>query len=350
MKSKHKPIAVKVGNVTVKIYRVKNRGYDSFQVADYSTGKRKLESFASEREARDAANTIAVKVAKLDGAVLTLSSNDRLAYLRALELLKPTGVPLELAAAYFTEAQTKLAGRSLNEAVEYFLKRNPSAMPRKTVSEIFTEFLIAKQADGVSAVYLKDLKFRVGKFAEAFQGQMADVDAAQVNEWLRGAKVRTSRAKQLPTGHQYTFQVRGVAWLCGERTLGLRQDRQSPRSPCRDRNLHAKRNGETAKRRAIQPEQSQARFQPSLCDGVGTCAVPRLGRIRRTKDRRNRTATLGGHHLGARIHPRHRGEGQHSAKAIGANLDELETMAGRPSSRVRPGLRDCKDQRTRSTV
>ena len=188
MKSKHKPIAVKVGNVTVKIYRVKNRGYDSFQVADYSTGKRKLESFASEREARDVANTIAVKVAKLDGAVLTLSSNDRLAYLRALELLKPTGVPLELAAAYFTEAQTKLAGRSLNEAVEYFLKRNPSAMPRKTVSEIFTEFLIAKQADGVSAVYLKDLKFRVGKFAEAFQGQMADVDAAQVNEWLRALK------------------------------------------------------------------------------------------------------------------------------------------------------------------
>ena len=61
-------------------------------------------------------------------------------------------------------------------------------MPRKTVSEIFTEFLIAKQADGVSAVYLKDLKFRVGKFAEAFQGQMADVDAAQVNEWLRALK------------------------------------------------------------------------------------------------------------------------------------------------------------------
>ena len=171
MKSKRKPIALKVGNVTVKIYRVKNRGYDSFQVADYSTGKRKLESFASEREARDVANAIAVKVAKLDGAVLTLSSNDRLAYLRALELLKPTGVPLELAAAYFTEAQTKLAGRSLNEAVEYFLKRNPSAMPRKTVSEIFTEFLIAKQADGVSAVYLKDatLDFQDGLTGSGFR-------------------------------------------------------------------------------------------------------------------------------------------------------------------------------------
>jgi len=52
-------------------------------------------------------------------------------------------------------------------------------MPRKTVSKIFAEFLMAKQADGVSAVYLKDLKFRVGKFAEASRGQMADVDAAQ---------------------------------------------------------------------------------------------------------------------------------------------------------------------------
>jgi len=61
-------------------------------------------------------------------------------------------------------------------------------MPRKTVSEIFTEFLTAKQADAVSAVYLKDLRFRVGKFAGAFQGQMADVDAAQVNKWLWALK------------------------------------------------------------------------------------------------------------------------------------------------------------------
>ena len=86
---------------------------------------------------------------------------------------------MKITAAYFAESQTKLAGRSLNEAVEYFLRRNPSAMPRKTVSKIFAEFLMAKQADGVSAVYLKDLKFRVGKFAEASRGQMADVDAAQ---------------------------------------------------------------------------------------------------------------------------------------------------------------------------
>ena len=45
--------------------------------------------------------------------VLTLTSQDRLAYVRAVEALKPTGVPLEIAALQFAEAAKLLDGASL---------------------------------------------------------------------------------------------------------------------------------------------------------------------------------------------------------------------------------------------
>lgn len=185
----NKPIKITVGNVSVKIYRsTREKGgtrYQQFDVADFSSGKRKLIAFADERKARDEAIRIATAQAKLDGAVLTLTSADRSIYLRAIELLKPTGIGLDLAAAQFAEAHSKLGGRSLLEAVTYFTRRNPSTQPRKTVSEVFSELISAKTADGASAVYLKDLNFRIGKFAADFQCQIGEVTPAQINEWLR---------------------------------------------------------------------------------------------------------------------------------------------------------------------
>ena len=191
-RAKIKAIVEKVGNVHVKIYcreRLKKGVmYPQFDVADYTSGKRKFISFADEREARKKATQIATRLANCDGAALTLTGADAATYLRAVELLKPTAVPLELAVAQFAEVHKKLSGRSLVEAVNVFVKRHPAALPRKMVRELFEELLAAKKADGHSKVYQKDLKFRVGKFAEDFQCAIADVSEAQLNEWLRGVK------------------------------------------------------------------------------------------------------------------------------------------------------------------
>ena len=80
-----KPIVVKVGNVQVKVYRSqrtkKGRTYDQFNLADYSTGKRRLITFANERDARQKATEIATKLANREGDVLNLRSADRITYL-----------------------------------------------------------------------------------------------------------------------------------------------------------------------------------------------------------------------------------------------------------------------------
>lgn len=183
-----KPITVKVGNVAVRIYRGQTRGYPYFQVADFSSGKRKFVTFSDEQEARDKAQEIALKLNSGQVDVLTMTSADRASFVRASELLQPTGIPVELAAAEFAEAKLKLGGRSLVEAVNFFVRHNPASLPRKTVAEVVAELVAAKTADGVSGVYLKDLNFRLGKFQEAFCGQISDVTAADINVFLRGLK------------------------------------------------------------------------------------------------------------------------------------------------------------------
>ena len=102
--------------------------------------------------------------------VLTLTSHDRLSYVRAIEALKATGVPLEMAAMQFAEAHKLLEGGSLLEAVRFYLKQNPHRLPKKLVPELVEDLLLAKQADGMSAVYLKDLKGRLGRFARGISG------------------------------------------------------------------------------------------------------------------------------------------------------------------------------------
>ena len=77
-------------------------------MADYPSGRRKFISIADEGEARRKANQIAIKLANSEGGVLQLTSNDRAAYLRSIELLKPAGKALELAAAEYAAAREKL--------------------------------------------------------------------------------------------------------------------------------------------------------------------------------------------------------------------------------------------------
>jgi hypothetical protein len=87
-----KPIVVKRGNVSVKIYRVKSRaGYDSFQVADYSSGRRILRSFSEEEAARQQAAEIADKLARGEVHSLFLKPKDKQAYIRPLE--RETALP-----------------------------------------------------------------------------------------------------------------------------------------------------------------------------------------------------------------------------------------------------------------
>src|SRR5881394_1305884 len=99
------PLAIRRAGVTVTIYRVEGAaGYLSYQIADYSKGARQLRSFSDLPKAKREAKRIAGALARGDTAAASLRGSDAAAFARAQELLKPTGVSIEIAAATFADA------------------------------------------------------------------------------------------------------------------------------------------------------------------------------------------------------------------------------------------------------
>src|SRR2546429_4486230 len=161
------PVKVRKGNTTLTIYyrtSTKNgKAYDEFKlVYRDADGKRRFESFADYADARNRADAVNATLSKGDIQAISLTNEDRLVYLRAVDSVKPTGLALDIAAAQFAEAHKRLGGRSPLDAVDFFTKRNPSKLPSKTVAEAVTAPKAAKKLAGGSDIYLKDLGLHLG--------------------------------------------------------------------------------------------------------------------------------------------------------------------------------------------
>lgn len=189
------PMEVKSGSVTVKIYKVENKGRDSFTVSYFADGRRKQKMFADFKEAHAEAKSKAISMSKGELDVLHLASADRLAYVHAVEALKPTGVPLELAAKDYAEAWKALGGKaSLLEAAKEYARRHLHDLPNKLLPDAVTDMLTAKEREKASAAYQKVLKFYLGKLAEAFRCPLRSVTTSQLGDFLREMEV-SARSK-----------------------------------------------------------------------------------------------------------------------------------------------------------
>ncbi len=86
------------------------------------------------------------------------TSVDRTIYIQALENLRPLNVPLNIAVLEYVSAVKQLPqGATLKEAVDFFRKRNPASLEKRTVRQVADEMLAAKRAAKLSEVRLKDL-------------------------------------------------------------------------------------------------------------------------------------------------------------------------------------------------
>ncbi len=188
-KQKGEAIIVKRGNITVRIYPYQKNGATYYNVADYSSGKRVFVGFSKLNEAKCEAALIASRMATGERDVLELKSADRAAYLRATQILGPTGVPLETAVAQFVEASKILGKASLRDAAKFFISRHPSVLPSKTVREVAEEFLADKRAKGSSERYLDDLEYRSGRIAKAFSCQISAITGAHIENFLLSLKL-----------------------------------------------------------------------------------------------------------------------------------------------------------------
>ena len=195
-----KAATVKVGNISVKIYRRKRRMANGksravFEVVDYSLGKgnRRLRSFSDESEAREEAERLANQLSAGDSVAAQMTGAEAHSYGLAIQALRPTGIPLELAAHKFAEAFKILGGDKVVEAAQFYARHQPDH--EKTVPEVVSELLLVKaqrtkRGRAASERYLDDLRRRLTLFVKDFAANISGITGPEVQAWLDGLKKR----------------------------------------------------------------------------------------------------------------------------------------------------------------
>jgi hypothetical protein len=194
------PMVVPKGSVSVNIYKVRNKAYlvrtkaenaqekerFSFMVSYFAEGKRRQKMFADFEEAHAEAKSKADKLAAGQLDAVAMSNKESTAYAHAVEALKPTGMPLELAAKEYAEAWKVLGGKaSIIEAAKEFARRHLHTLPHKMVPDAVKEMLQAKEREGASTAYMKVLKFYLNQLAETFHCQLRSLTTSQLADFLR---------------------------------------------------------------------------------------------------------------------------------------------------------------------
>jgi integrase len=190
MKRRHRRIeTVQAGNARVKIYRrirtVVGHKYPTFEVCDYTSGHRKLRSFADHQAALLEAQRLARLLAHGDAVAASISGREAASFGRCLELLKCTGDAPELACARYAEAVEVLGnGSLLASAARFYMERHPAHLPSITLAQAAEEMIQLRKQAQASSYYLIDLRCRLGKFTRAFAGHPASFTTADCQKYL----------------------------------------------------------------------------------------------------------------------------------------------------------------------
>jgi integrase len=176
------PIIVKRGSCAVKIYRDRKPTGTYYRVCYHIGGKRERLNFSDLDRAKLEAEAQASKLSRGDVDAMQLTGKDRLVYGRALEAVRETGVSLDAAALEYGEASKHLDGVSLVDAAKFYARHHGRGIKRKPVADAVDEMIAAKKANGVSELYLSDLRYRLGAVKAAFQ---CDVNALAPDDLAR---------------------------------------------------------------------------------------------------------------------------------------------------------------------
>jgi integrase len=162
------------------------------QVADKKTGQLKTlpkfirRKFGNLADAEREARFILTKLANAEGEVLKLTGLDRAAHVHAMQKLCEWRHDAELnsAVADYVAAVKRLPETvTLKECVNFYLSRHPIGLPRKTVREVVDEMLTVKTNAGISEPYAKELRLRLGQFADACAVPISTVSSKQIQDW-----------------------------------------------------------------------------------------------------------------------------------------------------------------------
>ncbi len=186
--------------------------------AYYDTaGKRVRRSFSDREKAQAEAERVAAALSRGQAEAVEFTAADAEKYGRAIRLLKPTGIPLLAAVEEYVDARTILpTGFTLKQSAKH-LADAVQATDTRPVREIVEELLNDREAAGCSEVHLRDLRFRLGRFADAFQCPLGSVSAGLVREFIQNLKTDAGKPLANRTRRNVLRIVSGLYHFAGKR-------------------------------------------------------------------------------------------------------------------------------------
>jgi integrase len=224
------PIVVKRGSSVVKIYRDRKPTGTYYRVAYHIGGKRHRLHFNDLEKATSEAEAKASQLSRGDIDAAQLTGKDRLIYGRAIEAVKEHGAPLDAVALEYTEAHKLLDGVSLIDAVRFYSRHHGRGITRKSVGDAVDEMIAAKTAKGVSAVYLSDLRYRLGVFREAFHCDVNALTPGDLKAFFESRSAGLSARSHnnfLRTVRTFLGFAQNHGWLLKEADLLARVEKRS---------------------------------------------------------------------------------------------------------------------------
>ena len=189
------PKIIRNGSVILKIYRVENKGRESFTLSYHAAGKRVLKMFASLDEAVAEGKAKATTLANGELDALHLRAEDARVYVYCVQMAKSTGIPLDMLVKDAVEAVKVVDGKvSLLEMAKEFKRRKMHELPDKMLPVAVDEMIKTRTKDGTGDAYVRVLKVYLNQLKESFNCQLRAVTTGQLADYLRNQDV-SSRSK-----------------------------------------------------------------------------------------------------------------------------------------------------------
>lgn len=199
-KKDRRPITViENKGVRIPIYLSPRRGEESYVLAYYAEGKRKRERIADLEDAKKRARQLVEDLAVGKVHVASFTLKQTAAITDAVEMLRPLHVSITEVARQHVEAQKILDGVSILQAAEFYAKHREQEKRRGALQPITLPDLVTKYLASIegkkSKRYVEDLTSKLKRAAKAFDSQIREIRADDIDKWVDGMEDAGERTK-----------------------------------------------------------------------------------------------------------------------------------------------------------
>lgn len=186
---------VKNGHVRVPVTVERTGVYTTYRVTWHADGTRKRKGFADQAEAMEFAKALARDLSASGGHQTPLTGKDRLTYLRARDVAKRLGVPLDAIVDEYSAARTILGAGSLLDACRAYAGHKQSS-PCPAMPDLVREFIKHKEGMRLSEDHVQDLRKSLARFVEVVRVEMPMVRPNHVEDWLGSMQDASPRSRR----------------------------------------------------------------------------------------------------------------------------------------------------------